>query len=126
MNDAAKIQDFFQIQKIAVRKWGNPESLCELTAGIKKIISEKNKKSYQSKLLKEEHRVYRLGSTLPVNASDYPNFTLILKREMKSAICEGTLFKGKFNEILAKEAFPDLYISCLKTTIDEISLSMEG
>ena len=126
LNESARIQEYYNIQKDSVKKWGPPGSLCELNASIKKCIEDKRyRTAYLNKLLKTEHRSFKLGCLLPAKVSDYPNFNLILKKELKQTISDGFLFNGHFNEALGKKAFPSLFISCLKTSIDEICIKIE-
>ena len=121
LNESARIQEFYYLQRDATRKWGNPNSLCEMSASIRKTVEDKkHKTAFQSKLLISEHRSFKFGIILPIKLSDYPNFNLILKKEIKQAIAQGIFFNKEFNENLARKTFPNLYVSCLKTSMEEI------
>ena len=121
MQETEKIQDWRNIAIIATRKWGFASTLLEQTVMMKKAIEDKRScTNYQRNLLITNHRFYRLGALLPEHLFDAFDVDRILKSEMRTANNLSTFFDGSFNEVLARRAFPGIFIDQIKVSFNEI------
>jgi hypothetical protein len=121
MDETIKIQEWANIAIIANRKWGLTSSFSEQIATIKKTVEDKRVTTpYQRNLFVKNFRVFRLGVLIPEYLYDALDVDRILKSEMRTVNNLSSFFDGSFNAVLARRAFPGIFIDQLRRSVDDI------
>ena len=121
MDENSKIQEWINISVLASRKWGYASSFPEQVAIFKKTVEDKRvTTSYQRNLFVTNFRVFRLGALIPEYLFNALDVDRILKSEMRAVNNLSTFFDGSFNAVLARRAFPGIFLDQLRISVDDI------
>ena len=115
-----KIEEWNALSREVVKKFGNPQSLCELSAATKKTVQSRRANSpYIKNILIENPRMYKYGRVLPNKLCDIFSTNKVLSAEFNNFIKGSLDFKSKANLEVLRETFPEtLRITQIKIATD--------